>query len=458
MKETQSSISYLNRVVQDGLCHRCGTCVGVCADKALGLNENDFPVVINRSACNECGLCERCCPGAGAEFDQWSQAVFDAPAAPLELCGNFKAAYLAFAADCALRQRGTSGAAVTALLLYLLEAGKIDGALVVRADKNVPWRGEPFIARTRDEIVSAAKSKYAVTSANAAFEEIRRVDGRYAIVGLPCHIHGFHKAARADQQIAERVVLTIGLLCHSALEPEALQVVWKLLGHKSEQIKEFHYRHGKHSGIPWIVWRDNSQSQAFFSYMEKYRPDASRMLSVIFRFYAQRRCLACPDAMAEYADISAGDPWMPSPDPSIDFKDGYSFVLCRTTRGEQVFQSALAGGTLQAVPLERSSAILCNRVMATEKKRRSRKLLQLLKLLNRPAPDYGTKLVWVSRTESWQAGLSLARYSLCFLPIGRSLILRTLLSPVGYAFFWLNDKRRAFSDWLQKKSAPAAKP
>lgn len=49
---------------------------------------------------------------------------------------------------------------VSALLIFALEQGIIDGALVTKMSENNPLEPQPFIARTREEIISAAKSKY----------------------------------------------------------------------------------------------------------------------------------------------------------------------------------------------------------------------------------------------------------------------------------------------------------
>jgi len=49
---------------------------------------------------------------------------------------------------------------VTQLLIFLLEKGIIDGALVVRMREDQPLEPEPFIARTKEEIISTSKFKY----------------------------------------------------------------------------------------------------------------------------------------------------------------------------------------------------------------------------------------------------------------------------------------------------------
>ena len=44
--------------------------------------------------------------------------------------------------------------------------------------------------------------------ANIAFEEILEHDGKYAVVGLPCHIHGLRKAQELNKKLRERIVFS----------------------------------------------------------------------------------------------------------------------------------------------------------------------------------------------------------------------------------------------------------
>jgi len=79
---------------------------------------------------------------------------------------------------------------VTALFIFALEKGLIDGALVTGMKKDKPLEPEPFIARTREKIISARGSKYCSVPANIALKEILKAkeEERFAVVGLPCHI------------------------------------------------------------------------------------------------------------------------------------------------------------------------------------------------------------------------------------------------------------------------------
>ena len=242
----------LSQIVDGGLCHRCGSCVGICPTGVLALDDREYPTVKNLSACTDCDLCMRVCPGDEFDFKAFHSALFGAPAELTNTHGHFIDSAVAYSTDPIIREHSTSGGVVTAILVDLLERKEIDGAIVIASDETSLWKGKPVVARTRAELLGAMKSKYAICPTNAAFKEVREIEGRYALVGLPCQIHGFRKAAELDARLKSRITLAIGLFCHAAIEHEAFEVIWETLGDKGPRAKRFISRIGKHPGTPHV--------------------------------------------------------------------------------------------------------------------------------------------------------------------------------------------------------------
>src|SRR4051794_38199935 len=65
--KTPRALRSLAKIIDGGLCHRCGSCVGICPTGVLGLDNEEYPAVHNLSACTDCDLCVKVCPGD--EFD-----------------------------------------------------------------------------------------------------------------------------------------------------------------------------------------------------------------------------------------------------------------------------------------------------------------------------------------------------------------------------------------------------
>lgn len=445
----------LARIVDGGLCHRCGSCIGICPTSVLGLDEEEYPRVKNLSACTDCDLCVRVCPGDEFNFHQLHQEKFGVDRPLTETHGHFESAAIAYAADPDLRRDSTSGGLVTALLIDMLEAGEIDGAVVIAPDKQVLWKGRPMIARSREELLNTAKSKYAISPTNSVLSEIRETPGRYAVVGLPCQIHGIVKARKLDPRLHDRVVLTIGLCCHAAIEHEAFRVIWDTLGDKKDRARKFISRVGKHPGTPHVELDDGSLYPVYFGDRTGYRPTSIEVINILYRLYTPARCLTCFDAMAEFADISVGDPWMAPPDSDVDFYQGWSFALIRSSGGKQVYERALERRAIVSKDLTRREAHACNELMAGEKRWRAFRVIETHRRQGKSIPSYGDPHEEFPRHGGLQfvkTELHMLSHLFCFLPKLRATTLRFFLGK-GYWLFWLNSRRRAFRFWWRDTRA-----
>jgi coenzyme F420 hydrogenase subunit beta len=315
------------------------------------------------------------------------------------------------------------------------------------SDDKVLWKGRPIIARTRGELLDSMKSKYAIAPTNSVFSEIRELPGRYALVGLPCQIHGFIKAAALDDRIRERVVLTIGLFCHAAIEHDAYGVLWDSLGTRGTQAKRFISRIGKHPGTPYIEQRDGSLHPVYFGDAKGYRPTSIEMINILYRLFTPRRCLSCFDATGEFADIAVGDPWMAPPENDVDFYDGWSFALVRSERASAMVDRLAAHGGISVVEVTRAEAQACNKLMAGEKRWRAFRVIETLRRQGRPIPEYRMDSPRHSFGHFVKTEIHMLTHLFCFVPKYRSAVLRFMLSKGGYRLLWVNHKRRAFRFW-----------
>jgi coenzyme F420 hydrogenase subunit beta len=445
--EVPRALRGLARIVDGGLCHRCGSCVGICPTKVLGRDEEEFPTVVNLSACTDCDLCVKVCPGDEFDFHSMHQAKFGTPGKEHETHGNFIHSAIAHSTDPMIQERSTSGGLVTAILLDLLERGEIDGAVTIASDSETLWKGRPQIARTREEVLAAMKSKYAISPTNTAFSEIRDVPGKYALVGLPCQIHGFLKAAELDARIRDRVVLTIGLFCHAAIEHEAFEVIWEQLGDKTKNADKFISRIGKHPGTPHLGYPDGSSYPVYFGDKEGYRPSSMEIINILYRLYTPDRCLTCFDSTSEFADIAIGDPWMTPPEDSVNFYDGWSFTLIRNKKALSIYNRLIESQKIVSVDVTRKEALDSNNLMATEKRWRAFRIIETQRRQGKPIPEYHVVSPRHSLSHFVKTELHMISHVLCYLPRLRRPVLAFMLGNGGYSLLWLNNKRRRFRFW-----------
>ena len=115
----------IQEVQKPGLCHRCGGCVTFCTAVnygALKIDEEGKPVYDTIEKCIECGLCYAICPEIN-EFEVETRQLVGWTA-PL---GRVFETTVARAVDPDIRAQGTDGGVVTALLVHLLDSGRIEG-------------------------------------------------------------------------------------------------------------------------------------------------------------------------------------------------------------------------------------------------------------------------------------------------------------------------------------------
>jgi coenzyme F420 hydrogenase subunit beta len=438
----------LSQIINDGLCHRCGSCVGICPTQVLGINDDAYPTVLNLSACTDCDLCVKVCPGDEFNYKEAHQTIFNCEPDLTDTHGKFNSSILAYATDIEVRSGSTSGGLITALLIDMLKSGEIDGAVSIVSDETTLWKGRPIIARSEAELKNAMKSKYAISPTNQVFSEIRQIPGRYAFVGLPCQIHGLAKATELDKNIRERIVLSIALFCHAAIDHEAFRVIWDTLPiDKRNRATGFVSRLEKHPGSPNLILDNGSHYPIYFGNHRGYRPTSIEMINILYRLYTPERCLTCFDALGELADISVGDPWLAPPTDDIDFHDGWSFALIRTERGQQALANATNRNSLHTHQLSTAEAKPCNALMATEKRWRAYRILETRRRQGKPIPEYHMPTPTHSVEHFIKTELNVFSHILCGLPKLQAPALRFMLSSYGYYLLWLNSIRRRTKVW-----------
>lgn len=430
------------KIFADDLCHRCGACVGVCPTYVLELDEEQWPFIGRLDRCTDCGLCVEVCPGLGFDFDDFSRSLFGVPASYEANRGHVRSAFLGYATNPDIRRRSTSGGIVTGLLAHLIETGELEGALVVGSDSENLWAGRGYVARSREELLSSMVSKYVVTSVVDLLADIRKSPGRFALVGIPCQIHGFRKLERLAPAWGRKIALTIGLYCHATLEYEALRLMFDHNRRSIEGAVRFNYREGKLPGTWAVELADGRKRRMPYPEARGFHPNAKESINFFYKLYAPGRCLTCIDAAAEFADLAVGDAWLRNLQDIPKLADGYSLIVARSEKGERVLEACAERGALVLEPLAREEVLRGHDKMIRHKRERAFFLIERHRRRGRIVPDYGIEqppLSWKNRLSS---RINVAAYALTRMPRLRRMAARLLLSPVGRFAFWLNRVRK----------------
>jgi coenzyme F420 hydrogenase subunit beta len=366
----------VQHVYDDGLCMQCGTCEGICPADAVTLDWNvaaGFSVHVDRAACTDCGLCHEACPGPGLDFGPgawWRERNEQAP--HRDFLGPWRSLHFGWASDPAVRHAGASGGIATALLAGALEEGLADAVLAVDSDATNPLRAAGVVCRTPDEVAACRGSKYNVVAVNVLLRQVLERDGRYVLVGLPCHVQGLRLAQRRSRRLRERIILTLGIFCGLTCEPRATEIAALQAGLDPTDLAAVRYRGPGWPGYMEIRARDGRiRRRTYPDYYDDY-------LST----HVPPRCRICPDALAELADISIGDAWL----SRFEGADGVSDLIVRTPAGERMIGQL--AGRLHLMDAEPDEMVASQSETYGVKRNELRGRLWLRRLAGRAVPDY----------------------------------------------------------------------
>jgi coenzyme F420 hydrogenase subunit beta len=335
----------IESVVSRELCTGCGTCDALCPKKAikLGIDKTKGVYVprINKDICNNCGFCYDVCSGYKVEYNKVNQEIYGKEPENI-LIGNYQNCYTAYSRNTKIRYNSSSGGLITQLLIYALEKEIITGALVTRMNKCKPLEPEPFIARTKEEIIEASKSKYCPVPVNIVLREIleSKEEEKFAVVGLPCHINGIRIAENKSKKLKNKIVLHLGIFCNHTPNFHGTDLYLKKLNIKKEDVKKIDYRgEGWPGTMKIITLSGTSKISDYWGFIGSY-------------FFYPKRCLMCGDCFCEIADISFGDAWLPELKGD---KVGRSMIISRSEIGESILQK-----------MSEENYIELNRISSTE--------------------------------------------------------------------------------------------
>jgi len=376
----------IEEVVKNDLCTGCGTCISLCPDSAIDLIKDNSKGIyipkLNEGKCNQCGICFEVCPGHSVDYKQLNLAVFGKEPENI-LIGTYINCYIGHATDYDIRYNSASGGLVTALLIFALEEGIIDGALVTKMSGKNPLEPEVFIARTKEEIISASKSKYCPVPLNVALKEIleSEKDERFAVVGLPCHINGIRKAEMINNKLKEKIVLHIGIFCGRNINFLGTEFLLQQMNIKKEDIKKIDYRGEGWPGM--MIIKLKKDEERFIPY-PKYWDNGFGL------YFLPTRCTLCCDGTCELSDISFGDTWLPE---FRNEKIGKSIIVSRTKIGEEILENAKSKRKIELIEIKEDKVVKSQERMLYTKKNDLKARISIFKIFGKKAPDYNTKLL-----------------------------------------------------------------
>jgi len=317
-------------VVDTGKCVGCAACVAICPTSVFDYGE-EKPLNARPDACVQCVLCADVCPVLRPQDKDLGGFVKYRDDARDEGFGPYSYILYTRATDPEIRAAGQDGGFVSALLTHHLETGRLAAAVVgdVLPDNNQV--GVHKLARTREEVIGCAASRYTYSPNTLALQQAMAENAApLAVVGVPCQVNGVrlaqHSSVKAEMAswYRDNIKLTIALACSEAFTHESLEKLGGILGIDPARIYNINIK-GK-----VIVRLDGPDGEELEASLQQYRE------------WARPACLYCTDYSGEVADIGTGGIGI----------DGWTCTWVRTEAGHEAVQAAIRDGRLETRPIE----------------------------------------------------------------------------------------------------------
>jgi coenzyme F420 hydrogenase subunit beta len=346
-----------DEVVTSGLCTGCAGCVVVCPHDVLGYNDQDGvykPFHLEEEdgpgGCGHgekgCTSCTRACPRFRAWEPEIDTAMFGRTRLPEEQEGICKDIILTRATDKTVHELGQDGGLVSAILIWAMDNGYIDAALVsyLEGDGST-WKAKPGVARTHEDVLRAAGSRYTYSANTLAYNEA--VEGgaeKIALVGMSCQSSSPPAmTVRKVGKVARKFALNIGLLCSKTFDDAIFEELFEAkYGIKRADIKKVNIK-----GV-FQIWTHDGE------YHEVPLKECHA--------WTREGCKMCPDFAAEHADISTG---------GIGAFNDWTLTIVRTDLGREIIVKMLEQGVIEGRPGDDDpGALALLRKLATVSRRR----------------------------------------------------------------------------------------
>lgn len=345
----------IDHVLKADICVGCGGCAFALGAEMVLDEQGLFKPDVSETVLDHEDV-SKMCPFLAPELNEDRLADRFLPVNPHRdyQIGKYHAVFAAHVEEGTYRQAGSSGGLGSWIATELLRKGLIDG--VIHSQVAARNGGEdPFfrygISRTVAEVRDAAHSHYHVVEISKVLRKVKETPGRYVFVGVPCLVKAVRRAQVSDPVIAERIVFCVGLVCgHLKSVHWALSLGWGA-GTPPEDQKSITFR-VKAANIPAKAYHFGIE-RVGNSKLEVH--DSAPLPGGKFNLGAMmpNACNYCDDVVAETADLTIGDAWLPRYAYS---PLGKNLVISRNSKLTELLNSAEAEGRVAVEALTSKEA------------------------------------------------------------------------------------------------------
>lgn len=324
--------SDLRNVIENKYCCGCGACIFILSDKAtIKLDSNGLyrPIIDFENESN-LNIASKVCPFSNLSDneDLLGKEVFsDIKFSHSKLLGYYFKTYSGYSKND--RKHGASGGIITWLLKTLLKTKEVDYVITVSQTKSHHPRFEYIITNEINEVENSGGSAYYPISYSDIIDKIKKLEGSFAFVGIPCFNKSLRLLRKNDKEIDRKIKYQFGVVCGHLKTKSYVDFLIRNCGQNEKDIVSVNFRRK----IPKL-----KINEYYFEAINK-KGDISRInnrnigINWGMGAFKPKFCDYCDDVFAETSDFVCMDAWLPK---YLNFSDGISLFITRNEKLDEL--------------------------------------------------------------------------------------------------------------------------
>lgn len=336
------------KVIQNNYCIGCGACT-IVNDSPFSIKMDEYGNMVAYAVSDidqsEAKVLEVCpFSGFGMNETDLSNEIFPEVEKSDHRIGKYIDCYAGYVNDSVFRDRGSSGGLGKWLGYVLLKEEFIDFLIHVEPNQsNNPDNllFEYKVISDYKKVLQGSKSSYYPVTLESVLDIIKKNEGKYAITGVPCFIKAIRLVGKHNPLINSRVKYTIGIICGGMKSAnQSKMIAWQMDVHPKNLIAIDFRRKYVDRPAKYKIYQVWSNADDIVRYKDSFDIYGTDWGSGYFKPNA---CEFCDDVVAETADISIGDAWLP--DFESDPK-GSTIIVVRNLELAKLLNKYISNGTL----------------------------------------------------------------------------------------------------------------
>lgn len=315
-------------------CIGCGVCAYL---------DSAFHIARNSDGCNQANLqgspacpeqiCRICPFTSPINEDVLGQELFGHQTSVNKdpYLGWFLHTYVGYVQSDDWRTKGSSGGFVSWIAATMLQEDVVDAVIHVKDGPDPKHMYTYQVSHTIDELKIGAKSKYYPVEINEILTYVKKHQGRYLFIGIPCFVKAIRLLCREDHILNERIRYCIGLVCgHLKSDFFANSEAWEA-GVPLDQIKRVDFRYK----IPDTPASDYAIKADYINEHPSIIKRTAELSTTNWGlgYFKYNACDYCDDVLAETADITLGDAWLPQ---YVNDSEGCNIIIIRNEKIQEI--------------------------------------------------------------------------------------------------------------------------